>query len=351
MKIVCKNTITLNRLRSLWYESMGEGLGRKLRPYVFDRCRTEIYEATIPPLLRYFHINDISPSGWIHVPSHQLRPPSKHTTTCTYEYICQVRQLKSLPDKETRVPYKICSFDIEASSSHGDFPVPVKTYKRLASNMVDVFGQYASQGKHDLLLKRIVLTAFGFDTFNDVDLVYPKVVPTKAFLLRKIEWLVSTSLDDVRQSAEEGSEYTIAHLLQVDSTFAQLHEDIDGAANAVGGDDDSDEETDEPAVAGAPHFRVNTVAVKRATVDKKSTLMDVLVSTQYTRDEKIQLINDTMIRAGFPPWKATKRRSLDRHSCGTAKKNRTSIIVWCSGRAIPCRAWRSNRSIPNARCC
>ena len=29
------------------------------------------------------------------------------------------------------------SFDIEASSSHGDFPVPIKTYKKLAANIVD----------------------------------------------------------------------------------------------------------------------------------------------------------------------------------------------------------------------
>jgi hypothetical protein len=45
----------------------------------------------------------------------------------------------SVMEREIRVPYKICSFDIEASSSHGDFPLPVKTYKRLAGNIVDIF--------------------------------------------------------------------------------------------------------------------------------------------------------------------------------------------------------------------
>ena len=39
--------------------------------------------------------------------------------------------------KKTSVPYKICSFDIEASSSHGDFPVPVrKNYKKLADQIL-----------------------------------------------------------------------------------------------------------------------------------------------------------------------------------------------------------------------
>ena len=37
------------------------------------------------------------------------------------------------------MPYKIMSFDIEASSSHGDFPVPIKSYKKLATNIVDYF--------------------------------------------------------------------------------------------------------------------------------------------------------------------------------------------------------------------
>ena len=29
---------------------------------------------------------------------------------------------------ETQVPYKIVSYDIEADSSHGDFPVPIKDF-------------------------------------------------------------------------------------------------------------------------------------------------------------------------------------------------------------------------------
>ena len=55
-----------------------------------------------------------------------------------YEFIIGMQDIKPQPTKEVPVPYKICSFDIEASSSHGDFPLAVKTYKKLATNMVDV---------------------------------------------------------------------------------------------------------------------------------------------------------------------------------------------------------------------
>ena len=34
------------------------------------------------------------------------------------------------------------SFDIEASSSHGDFPIPVKGYKKLATNVVDLYKRW-----------------------------------------------------------------------------------------------------------------------------------------------------------------------------------------------------------------
>jgi DNA polymerase elongation subunit (family B) len=318
VKITCRNTITLNRLRSLWYISLGVGLGRKLHPFVFNHCRTEIYEATIPPLLRYFHIQDISPSGWINVPSHRLRPVSKHTTTCHHEYICHVQQLKSLPEKETRVPYKICSFDIEASSSHGDFPLPVKTYKRLATNMVDVFVQYAGHGRSEMLLQRVVLTAFGFDIFNDVDRVYPKVAPTEAVVRRKIDVLLKTPLDDVRKMTESNGDLTIDQLLAIDSTFDQLQKHMgqagEGDGEGDGGDSDAEEHddpetSDEPVAAPPKHaYRKMAAAAaqKRVSVDKKSTLLDILTSTQYDRDEKIQLVNDTMIRVGFPPLEGDK---------------------------------------------
>jgi len=32
-----------------------------------------LYEANIPPLLRFFHIKDISPSGWIALPLKKIK--------------------------------------------------------------------------------------------------------------------------------------------------------------------------------------------------------------------------------------------------------------------------------------
>ena len=64
----------------------------------------------IPPMLRYLHIQDISPSGWVEF--NKYTEMSSKSTTCNYEYMVSYKDLISLPNKETTVPYKICSFDI-----------------------------------------------------------------------------------------------------------------------------------------------------------------------------------------------------------------------------------------------
>ena len=62
----------------------------------------------------------------------------------------QYDKLIPLNDKEDNVPFKICSFDIEASSSHGDFPLPIKNYKKLATNIIDIwmFSDMKFDNKH-----------------------------------------------------------------------------------------------------------------------------------------------------------------------------------------------------------
>jgi len=154
-----KNTAVFNKVKYLWYKS------GKIVPFTFNKTQTEIYEANIPPLLRYFHIQNISPSGWIEIPSKYIKEGFSQSTTCNFEYTVEWDDVIPLNDKETPVPYKICSFDIEASSSHGDFPLAKKSYKKLATNIVDyVKHMGASVKMKPELLKSLCLTAFGFET-------------------------------------------------------------------------------------------------------------------------------------------------------------------------------------------
>ena len=161
-----------------------------------------IYESGIPPLLRYFHIFNISPSGWIRL-NHSETLPVQHgkLSNCTYEYVCTVNQVHPLPEKETPVPYKIASFDIEASSSHGDFPLPVKDYKRLASQIIDLLlakqqKQQINSAAINMLLKKAIKTAFGFESLDNIDLVYPKYPKTKEQIVSACKTILETKIAD-----------------------------------------------------------------------------------------------------------------------------------------------------------
>ena len=67
-------------------------------------------------------------------------------TYCDYEYHCKnYNDIISLPFKEDKVPYKIMSFDIEADSSHGDFPVPKKSYRKGIGELITYWHKYEKE--------------------------------------------------------------------------------------------------------------------------------------------------------------------------------------------------------------
>jgi DNA polymerase elongation subunit (family B) len=227
-KFVCilfDNMRTFNKVKDLWYY-FDSDKNKRLSKYgynKYDGVNTYIYESNIPPILRFFHINNISPSGWVKINSEPLLYDK--STTCTYEYIVNCSDITPLPDKETRVPYKICSFDIEADSSHGDFPIPVKSYKKLANNIVEYFEQHPEhRNKRECggILIRLITFAFqyGADTFPEISMVYPINHPTKSTLDRQIASFMIGEIDkdDILGNTNNGAE-----ICTIETMFINAH--------------------------------------------------------------------------------------------------------------------------------
>ena len=289
VKLTFKTVSALNRVKNLWYIYNTE-TGSKLTPFKSQGVTLELYESKIPPLLRYFHINNVSPSGWVFIPTQKVSIPLEKTTTCTYEFVCNVSDLIPQPAKETRVPYKIASFDIEASSSHGDFPLPIKTYKRLVTNMVDVYlkqmgvlktGNTIDPSKSKALIEKIINAAFKYGKCNDVDLVYPKNHPSKPTLDSLIKNFLELSIKDV-ETDEDNSK-----LLTIESIFEKLKEEQQ--IETTGGDDGENEPYD-----GETHIYSKSKTPKKLVVDKNTRVEDILKNDTIERDEKIQKINKFM---------------------------------------------------------
>lgn len=162
----------------------------------FQRQPLELYEANIPPLLRFFHIKEISPSGWVSLSDEHKVYTNR--TTCDYEYEVNYKKIVSLPNKETLVPYKICSFDIEASSSHGDFPLPKKNYKKLANQIVEHILKF--EGTDDQLkcyFEKMILNAFGIGNEDLVDIVYTKKPLTEKKVLEGFDLLLMMRIENM----------------------------------------------------------------------------------------------------------------------------------------------------------
>ena len=72
VKIKLSSSYAFNKVKNLWFnryedETSRFGFSQKLKTLNYRDFETELYEAKLPPLLRFFHINNISPSGWIKV--------------------------------------------------------------------------------------------------------------------------------------------------------------------------------------------------------------------------------------------------------------------------------------------
>ena len=274
------NVTAFNKAKNIWYYDAVNKEGekeRKLMPYgyKFNNVYIHLYEANIPPLLRFFHINEISPSGWISIPLSKalsIKDIDK-TTTCKYEYVIDYTYIIALNDKETRVPYKICSFDIEASSSHGDFPLPIKSYKKLATNIVDYFSKLVMEITPTLcknILKKMLLSAFGYDSMPEVDLVYTKTPILKSDVLTIFEKWILTKVRDYKE------------------TFSSKNT-IDVIFNAMCEEEDDGEEDNTWNKSHKVSQYDNLGA----------TIIDILCDKKYEREGKINELNISL-KSYFP---------------------------------------------------
>jgi len=293
VEVVFYNMATLYKFKRL-FQNQNEK--KEKIDVIYKKTKLELYESKIPPLLRYFHIQNISPSGWIEIHS----VPITMETTCDYVFSCKMSQILPLVHKETRVPFKICSFDIEASSSHGDFPVPIKNYKRLATQMVDVFlakiaAKTVEETEAKILFKDIIKNAFGLNGMfkmpvAGIDRVYPKDKSKSKVGLEPImkitEELFSSPVEFVVQQPSEN-----ANIMTISKMFEKIVEESKTilGSNDDGANDDAEGTDDSPSEGVYPKPKKVTVKA-----EKHATILDVLLDTTYTRDAKIQLVTKTL---------------------------------------------------------
>lgn len=332
VRLSFKNMSALSKVKSLWYVKDSRGK-RGLCYYKTKQGKmqynkqtpaylvgTELYEANLSPLLRFFHNNAIWPNGWVRVAG---RDTGVHTTSCKHEFIVTQRNLTPLPDKESATPYKIMSFDIEASSSHGDFPLPKKTYKRLAINIMDAIAKMDNKdlNKDSLteFLQQAFRAAFGHGVCDGIDLVYPKKGACNlGYVNAIIDYVLRTSLADASKSQTAET----ARLLTLDNMFEKMKltaavSDSANTEHIVDNDDDDDDDAEEAEVVSESEeedeefdaaIKTETTSFSSLVKSKKTAtkpkiyITDILLNPEVEREDKIKQL-DELLTITFPTLK------------------------------------------------
>lgn len=298
-----ENTNAYNKAKNLWYSDYNDGHLLLKNGYRFLNTDIMLYEANLPPLLRFFHIKEISPSGWVSISTDSsVEMCGEYKTVhCDYEFSTNYTNIEPLPDMECRAPYKIMSFDIEASSSHGDFPIPIKSYKKLATNIVEYFEKmdltHLTKLEMKDILRRMLLAAFQFnDEMSDIDIIYPKPkfedkVNTPEKVLALCEIWINCKVRSLSKSDEFKRLDTIENLFSKVSKELEVDDDVDNV----------DTSAEEEPTTDATDVIVNefeTIAKCKSHVsqfkeyqDKSATIVDILMDKTYEREGKLNELN------------------------------------------------------------
>ena len=132
LKITTSNLALFRKMQSIFKSYNRDTSSKDIWKEKPSKDIWKLYETNIDPFLRFIHEKEIKPSGWVTINNGE----TIGDTNCDYAYIITKEDIKPEPIN-TIAPLLIASFDIECTSSSGDFPMAIKTYKRLAQDLCE----------------------------------------------------------------------------------------------------------------------------------------------------------------------------------------------------------------------
>ena len=143
----------------------------------------EVYESNIPPLLRFVHIQDLFPSGWLRLEPNKYSINSDSNTQLNFK----VHWKDVNPIEKLEIaPFIIGAYDIEADSAHGDFPMPKKDYLKFCQELTDYYYKYNLETKTKSEVEEIFLKLIN-EAFSDTNINISKLYTKRGALPNKIK--------------------------------------------------------------------------------------------------------------------------------------------------------------------
>ena len=178
IKLTFQNTMAMNKTNQIVKDGVVIKLLNNNKPIKF-----KIYESNISPFIRFIHTKELNAAGWVKIPgkNYTINRGENKTSQCQIDIDIDFDAIEPI-ENNSIAPMLIASFDIECSSSHGDFPLPKKTYKKLGFEMYDTYCDYLNETKRTQLeelkfIKQSLTNSFTKSpklNINDISYVFTK---------------------------------------------------------------------------------------------------------------------------------------------------------------------------------
>ena len=169
------------------------GLYNNLKYYFMSlKDSFKLYESNIDPFLKYIHIQKIKPCGWIKINKYII--DTEQNTRSNYNIIAEWKDVENI-NKTKIAPLLIASFDIECNSSHGDFPVANKNYKKLSQDLCSIVKSGYDYNKK--YIKSWILNAFIDDVVLDENYKINRLYSKNKIDIKDITSKLDTILDEI----------------------------------------------------------------------------------------------------------------------------------------------------------
>uniref|UniRef100_A0A6C0K559 DNA-directed DNA polymerase n=1 Tax=viral metagenome TaxID=1070528 RepID=A0A6C0K559_9ZZZZ len=137
LEITVPSLALFRLIKNLFLNDKSEPSTRKPLGSPFRRTDiVEVYEANLDPMLRFFHVQNLNPCGWVSIDTDSVEdltaPVWQATVHCTDVHPVSVAAV---------APFKLVSWDIECYSQTGAFPVAKKGWETVTATLLERKGK------------------------------------------------------------------------------------------------------------------------------------------------------------------------------------------------------------------
>lgn len=119
---------------TFYYRQLQKPIDLRITGKYKKPVKYNMFEADLEPILRFFHDRALKPSGWVSLAVGEYTKAS-NLSKCQINVSTSWNRFQPA-DINALAPVRVAAFDIEADSSHGDFPVARKDCQKLANQLV-----------------------------------------------------------------------------------------------------------------------------------------------------------------------------------------------------------------------